>query len=324
MTKEGLTINTNVKTVRDLVSWGLEAIKVLNLDSSIDPYPINLSEYGGNINLSVTSKLLGVHELYAKVIRNGPKVLMFDTGVPARPRFLADNPYPVIETLLDTYFKCHNKQMQILLESTFMEDFHKQTDIFASPVTMALCSYVCLRHCRHMPNYPAQDLREMGEYFYGLARELLEDIFDEPDHRSDTMIALIFIGMFRIQTLRASEAFTAFSLAYTITLDIYDDEVRKPVVDEKSWIQRELFKRQCFHVTLMEHHVYHLVESSFKEFKFLFAGQALEALPGETEDMLKTIQLKNIFMSWLSNDKMINARVGIRDVFTRDDVGLDY
>jgi hypothetical protein len=316
MTKEGLTINTNVKTVRDLVSWGLEAIKVLNLDSSIRPYPISLSEYGGNINLSVTSKLLGVHELYAKVIRSGPKTLTFDTGVPPRPPLLAIHPYQVITKLLDTYFNCHNKQMQILYQPTFLEDFYNQKDVFSSPVIMAVCSYVCLRHCRHMPNYSAQELREMGEYFYSLARELLEDIFDEPDHREDAMTTLIFIGMFRLQTLRASEAFTAFTLAYTITLDMYDERMSIPVVDEQSWIKREVFKRQCFHVTLMEHHVYHLAENSFKDFKFLFAGESLEPLPNEEPEMVKSVQLKNIFMNWLSNEKMINARVCLEVIKT--------
>ncbi|KAG2185686.1 hypothetical protein INT44_002479 [Umbelopsis vinacea] len=318
MTKEGLTINTNVKTVRDLVSWGLEAIKVLNLDSSIHPFPISFSEYGGNINLSVTSKLLGVHELYAKVLRNGPKPLKFDTGFPPRPPLLAATPYLVIANLLDTYFSCHHKQMQILYQPTFLEDFHNRADAFTSPVIMAVCSYVCLRHCRHMPNYSAQELREMGEFFYSLARELLEDIFDEPDHREETMITLIFIGMFRIQTLRASEACTAFTLAYSITLDLYDERMSMPVVDEQTWIQREMFKRQCFHVTLMEHHVNHLAEKSFKEFKFLFAGENLQPLPDEEPEMVKSIQLKNTFMNWLSNEKMVNARREIYDLDTSD------
>jgi hypothetical protein len=309
MTKQGLTINTYVKSVQDLVSWGLEAIKVLNLDAEIRAFPVNLAEYSGNINLPVTHKLLGFHKLFGNILRDHRRTLKFDTGVPPQPPVLAADPYKVVSNLIGTYFQCHNKEMYNIYQPTFMEKYYNNRDVFSSPVVMSICAFVCLRHCRHMPSYTSQELREFGEFFYFLSRELLEDIFDDPEHRQESIYTLIFIGMFRLMTLRVSEAFTAFSLAYTITMDLYDDQKDIPVVDEKSLIEREVFKRQCFHICVLEHHVYHLCEESIKEFHIPFLMEPLQILPGEGPDVEKIIKLKNLFTAWISNVHVINARV---------------
>ncbi|GAB5593569.1 hypothetical protein Unana1_08469 [Umbelopsis nana] len=321
MTKEGLTINTNVKSVKDLVAWGLEAIRVLNLESQVAPCAVDLSEYSGNIKLSVTTRLLGVKDLYADVIRNNRKTLMFDNETPQKPILILTDPHKVVSSLLATYFQCHNKQMAILHQKTFMEEDYDQNNPLSSPVVMSLCSYVCLRHCRHMPPYTSQELREFGEFFYKTARDLLEDIFDDPDYRHEAMNTFTFLGMFRLHTLRVSEAFTAFSLGYTIALDLYDEMMSLPVVDEKSLIRKELFKRQYFHAAMVEHHVYHIVEKSFKDFNLRKLSGPLQALPGEGPDMFKSIKLKNAFILWISDQRVLNARREIHMLDNQDGPG---
>lgn len=322
MTKQGLTINTNVKSVQDLVAWGLEAIRVLNLDCQVAPYAVDLSTYSGNINLSVTTRRLGVKDLYADVIRNSRKTLTFETETPQKPPLLLADPHKVVSSLIDTYFKCHNKQMTIFHQETFMEEDYDQRNPLSSPVVMSLCSYVCLRHCRHMPRYTSQELREFGEFFYRTARELLEDIFDDPDYRKEAMNTLTFLGMFRLHTLRVSEALTAFSLAHTITLDLFDEMMDAPVIDEKSLIRRELFKRRYFYATTIEHHVYHIVEKSFKDFNLRKLKEPLQALPGETAEMAKSVKLKNAFIFWMSDKQVLNARVS--EDFLSIDIGTHY
>jgi hypothetical protein len=317
MTKKGLTINTNVKSIQDLVSWGFAAIKILNSETHLSPFTINLAESSGDISLAVTTRFHGAKDMYTDILRSNQKKLTFESESVSPPPLIEADGHAVVSSLIEAYFNCHNKQILILHCRTFMDEEYDPRSPLSSPLVMAVCAFVCLRHCRHMPGYTSQELRDFGEFFYRTARSLLEDIFDEPEHRLETMLTLTFLGMFRLQTLRVSEAFSAITLAYTIAHDLLPEMMQMPVVDDKSLIQREMFKRQYFHVVMVENQLYHIVEKSTKDILFSNLSEDMMPLPDEDDKVVKFIKLKNKFHHWMSDPNVKAARVSSLPVVHR-------
>lgn len=315
MTKKGLTINTNVKSIQDLVSWGFAAIKILNSETHLSPFTINLAEYNGDISLAVTNRLhYGAKEIYTDILRTNRKKLTFEDETVTQPALIVADAHAVVTSLIETYFQCHNKQILILHRETFLEDEYDPRSPLSSPQVMAVCAFVCLRHCRHMPNYTSQELRDLGEFFYRTARALLEDLFDEPKHRHESMLTLMFLGMFRLLTLRVSEALSAITLAYTIAHDLLPEMMEMPVVDDKSMIRRELFKRQYFYVVTVENQLYHIVEKTSKDITFSKLSEDMMPLPDEDEKSVKFVKIKNKINHWTSNPEVRVARVSMSQV----------
>ncbi|KAG2183677.1 hypothetical protein INT43_006685 [Umbelopsis isabellina] len=319
MTKKGLTINTNVKSIQDLVSWGFAAIKILNSETHLSPFTVNLSEYNGDISLAVTSRFHhGTKELYTDILRTNQKKLTFEDGNITQPALIAADAQAVVSSLIETYFQCHNKQILILHRDTFLEEEYDPRSPLSSPQVMAICAFVCLRHCRHMPDYTSQELRELGEFFYRTARDLLEDIFDDHKHRHESMLTLMYLGMFRLQTLRVSEALSATTLAYTIAHDLLPEMMEMPAVDDKSMIHREMFKRQYFFVVMVENQLYHIVEKTSKDIFFSKLSEDMMPLPDEDEKTIKFIKLKNKFHNWMSDPEVKAARKNITQLLGKD------
>jgi hypothetical protein len=50
--------------------------------------------------------------------------------------------------------------------------------------------------------------------------------------------------------------------------------------------------------------------------------EPLQALPGETAEMAKSVKLKNAFIFWMSDKQVLNARVS--EDFLSIDIGTHY
>ncbi|KAG0167759.1 hypothetical protein DFQ29_000278 [Apophysomyces sp. BC1021] len=225
-----LRIETGIQSISELLKYSQAAPR------SLSPFP----------GLSSSTPLLFRNTLPAGMISTSIKVL---SGYIARkstvtaliPATLLFEPRLVIDQLLQAYFNCFNLYMPLIHRPTFMEHYRKTRDPFSCPITMAICANICMCSCRHL-QFSLQERRHMAEYFYQLCRDMLYDMFDDPDRRLETLITANLITKFLINTLRMSEARKTTSMALLICADlqhVYDKHSLEGILCTRHYVMAE-------------------------------------------------------------------------------------
>lgn len=90
-----------------------------------------------------------------------------------------------------------------------------------NPVTLAICCYMSVSHCSHIP-FTSHQKREYGEYYYIASREQIDDLFDDPSpHRQlEALMSINFLYKFLVLTLQFKDARKLAALGFLISTEL--------------------------------------------------------------------------------------------------------
>jgi hypothetical protein len=138
------------------------------------------------------------------------------------PSTLLLDPNSLVDQLLHIYFKCHNVYNPLVHEQSYRAKLAFIQDPMTDLVTLGICSYVCSTPCKHLQFSP-RERRNMGDYFYAKARNLILDQFDQPEKRLENVMGINLLIQYMHITLKFAECRQLVSMAYQILLDLRND-----------------------------------------------------------------------------------------------------
>ncbi|CAO3597672.1 unnamed protein product [Absidia cylindrospora] len=314
-------IDTGINTL-----GGLEHLSRLLYQAPPSPYPgiyfntpIIIQPCDDRTLFPLTVKLTRNHLLYR------PSNLVSLNRLPLfpTPALLHHNPKWVIDQLVHMYLKSYNPSMTFVHQPTYLTHYQQLKNPLACPVTMAICSYVCCGH--HYISTSASssssgddvgdndlpgiytdgdddggddlkwfssmvDRRAMGEYFYRRCRDTLDDIFDDPRRRLETVMAVNILKRFLMNTLRISEMRKLEAVAYMICLDLKSSYL---IPSQSSKVERAMFARHYVFAIWCRVAVDFFMDSPLRHDDVDFIR--LEILPGESDFTKKFLDIQNHF-----------------------------
>ncbi|KAI8140754.1 hypothetical protein BJV82DRAFT_671130 [Fennellomyces sp. T-0311] len=110
-------------------------------------------------------------------------------------------PYrPIIDQLVHWYLKHRNPQRPLLHAPSYLEHYRNLSDPLSCPITLAICvTTVC--HIKQLGGYSAVQRRQMADFFYTKAKNILLEIFDDPKRKIETLYTITFLQHFIIYIL---------------------------------------------------------------------------------------------------------------------------
>ncbi|ORZ17657.1 hypothetical protein BCR42DRAFT_412250 [Absidia repens] len=149
-----------------------------------------------------------------------------------------DYPNLLVDLLVRQYFQCYNPVLPFVHQSTFMAHyanqpltnptpsatiFDQQASIISqqSPITLAICCFMCITYCKHL-NFTSHQKREYGEYYYVICRAQIDDLFDDPSpHRQlEALISINLLHKFTTTTLRLRDTRKLASLGFLLSVEL--------------------------------------------------------------------------------------------------------
>ncbi|KAF7728529.1 hypothetical protein EC973_005933 [Apophysomyces ossiformis] len=203
-----IRIETGIQSISELLKYSQASLR------SLSPFP---GLTGSTPLVFRNTQPAGMTPLAVKVFSKS--ITRKSSVTPLIPASLLFEPHAVIDQLLQAYFVCFNTYLPLIHQPTFFARYSQLDDPFLCPITMAICANVCMSSCRHL-QFSLQERRHMAEYFYQLCRDLLYDMFDDPDRGLETLITANMITKFLVNTLRISEARKMTSMALLLCAEL--------------------------------------------------------------------------------------------------------
>lgn len=154
--------------------------------------------------------------LMAKTITSAPSIIPTALLIPSA---LLLDPIPLIDQLVDTYFECNNVYSPLVHERTYRNKLATLQDPLTDAVTLSICSYVCSTPCQTL-SFTPRERRNMGDFFYAKARDIILDQFDIPERQLETAMSINLLMQYMHITLKIGEARRMVSLAYQILVTL--------------------------------------------------------------------------------------------------------
>lgn len=138
-----------------------------------------------------------------------PSILLLDPGV-------------TINQLLSIYFSCHNVYSPLIHEKSFRQHYATIQDPMTDLISICLCCYVCSAPCDHFFFTPVER-RSMADFFFGKAKGMILEQFDEREKRLENVIAINLLSKYMHMTLKFKECQKWIMIAYQILLDLREE-----------------------------------------------------------------------------------------------------
>lgn len=298
MTKNGLSVHTNIQNVQDLLSFGMHAVQYL------DGLAINSQPSDGLTSLSLVarSRVNNISHIFHQALKkNAGHGTLAIPSVSASLIFDQEN---VILTLLTAYFDCFNASHSLMTKSLYYSRFHNSEDLLSSPLTAVMCAVMTMRPCKHIP-YDFQELRQMGEYFFNIARDGLADLIDEPSRSTEATLGFLMLGHFCFYTLRFSEARSYSATAYLIAHSAVG-HIKE--VDSTS-AEMVIMKRVYFMLSLQESSLKNFLGGHSDNFDVDIFNTKLEPLPDDSDFGSTFLRLGSRILSLLRSQQLLRVLV---------------
>ncbi|KAI9024906.1 hypothetical protein CLU79DRAFT_745373 [Phycomyces nitens] len=230
-----------------------------------------------------------------------PRMLkIMSSAVPTRDRkttvpteFML-NPRPMIDILVNSYFRCVNPYFPLVHEPTFREYYKKLVDPLSSPITTAICATMSSTQCGHL-NMPYTLKRRLSDYFYQHSKDSIGEIFDDPNRRMETVIAANLLAEFSLNMMRPREAKNLISLS----LIICNDLMSHYSAPGRTSLERALFNRHYNAANILRRVVTYIVERKVEEKRF--KPVPLYPMSGESDMTLEYLDVFNRVLCWNDN-----------------------
>lgn len=145
--------------------------------------------------------------------RHHPEVLKAVAGEPPS--------ISCVDDLLRTYFTCFNPALPLIHAPSYLAKYETviRPNYMQDALTLSICSMICSSTCRHLV-YNNYERRILADYFYEKAIDLLDDFFDDPDRRLETLMVVNLLTQYQEMTLRVKDARKWSTIAYMIAQDL--------------------------------------------------------------------------------------------------------
>ena len=183
---------------------------------------------------------------------------------------------PTIDKLVNMHIECHSKRVPLIHAPSFLTYYRSLDDPLKSPVVMAICVNM-LGSFRRGVDYTAQEKRQLSDFFYQKCRDLLLDMFDDPDRRLETVITIsLLITYVSLIRLQFAEARRLATIAYLIAKDLDSSGA-----DRMHKFERAMFQRHRVHV---EHNMKMLCMLLDETDDHIPCGDPMEPLEDESKE----------------------------------------
>lgn len=301
MKKNGLTLNTKVKNIEDLLRFGIQALQYLEGATLYTEPRAELQ----SLSLLTTSRSNNIHFIFREALKKNSG--HGGIAAPTVSTILLVDPDTVILNLVETFFTCYNNFHPLICRSLFYTRYETTEEIVASPLTIAICAVMTMRPCKHIP-YQPQELRQMGEQFYTLARESLSDIIDEPSQVLEASVGFLLLSHYCYHTLRFSTARHYSATAYLVSHNAVGHITE---IDETD-IELVVMKRNHFYLCLQEVALKHFMDGSNELLDLTLFNTKLTTLP-EDSDIAKTfLNIGNRLIKLVRSKPMLDVMVSTR------------
>jgi hypothetical protein len=294
MTKNGLSVHTNIQCVQDLLSFGMHAVQYL------DGLAINSQPSDGLTTLSLVarSRVNNISHIFHQALKkNAGHGTLPIPSVSASLIFDQEN---VILTLLTAFFDCFNASHSLMTKSLYYSGFHNSEDLLSSPLTAVMCAIMTMRPCKHIP-YDFQELRQMGEYFFNIARDGLADLIDEPSRSTEGTLGFMMLAHFCFYTLRFSEARSYSTTAYLIAHNAVG-HIKE--IDSTS-AEMVIMKRVYFMLALQESSLKNFLGGHTDNFDVDIFNTKLEPLPDDSDFGSTFLRLGSRILNLLRSQQLL-------------------
>ncbi|KAF1801226.1 hypothetical protein V8B55DRAFT_1528379 [Mucor lusitanicus] len=219
-------IETGIRNISQLLQFNtsISYLSPINYDSSASSVSSDDSYYRGrdagivlNFEKEVNGSLIPFTiTLMANTITSAPSTIPTALLVPSA---LLLDPTPLIDQLVKTYFSCNNIYSPLVHERSYRDKMASIQDPLTDPVTLSICSYVCSTPCPAL-SFTPRERRNMGDFFYAKARDIILDQFDIPEKQLETAMSINLLMQYMHITLKIGEARRLVSLAYQILVGL--------------------------------------------------------------------------------------------------------
>ncbi|KAG2180818.1 hypothetical protein INT43_008397 [Umbelopsis isabellina] len=301
MTKNGLTLETNVKNIDDFLSFGLQALQYLDGSSLYTKPGVDMK----TIALTTTSRTNNIQWIFREALRRnkgrGALVPQFTGSL----LFDAEN---VITNLVAAFFHCYNSVHPFLHADTYYKKYHKNGDLTDAPLTATICAVMTQRSCAHI-HYEPFEMRNMGEYFYQIARDALSDIMDDTSRQPEASIGFLLLSQYCFFTLRFSEARHFSSMAYIIAHDAVKSIIEENTQDP----EQVIMKRNYLFLNFQEMALKHFLDNSNEFLDVKLFDSNLITLPDDGEIAKIFLKIANRAMKFFRCKQLIQIMEQIHD-----------
>lgn len=217
VTKSGLKIQTNIRSVDDL--WRQVQSMAIQIEKLEHP---TMYTYPASNEFDSTLLIKFGKRAWVKILEGNRKALhrcvvfMQDQALPDVNRLqlqMPDLTWNMTVHLLQVYFSCQHRKQLSVHRKTFYKMFFQPNDVRA-PV-YALCAAVATMRCKHVLQViPYESQLVYGEYYFNLARQMYSEQFD--DISIEAYCTLTFMAVYKVNTMRPNEGENYLSMAKRI------------------------------------------------------------------------------------------------------------
>ncbi|KAM3584764.1 hypothetical protein VKS41_003568 [Umbelopsis sp. WA50703] len=301
MTKNGLTLETSIKSVDDLLSFGLQALQYLDGSSLYSEPGVDMR----TLNLITTNRTNNIQWIFREALKKNKGHGTIVPQVTSSILFDAEN---VITNLVNAFFTCYNSFHPLLQQAFYYKKYHNNENLTEAPLTAAICAIMTMRPCIHI-QYEAYEMRNMGEYFYHIARDTLSDIMDDTSRQTESSIGFLILSHYCFFTLRFSEARHYSSMAYIIAHDAVGSITDVNFDDP----EQVIMKRNYFFLNLQEMALKHFMENSTEFLDTKLFETKLEILPEDGELAKVFLKMGNRVIKLFRSKQLIRIMEQIHD-----------
>ncbi|KAI8137078.1 hypothetical protein BJV82DRAFT_583966 [Fennellomyces sp. T-0311] len=197
------------------------------------------------------------------------------------------------DRLVTAYFKHYNGIAGLLHEPTFLKYYHALDDVLDSALVLAVC--VDATHAvRQQLNYSSRERRHLADYFYVKCKDLLFDLYDDPERRLEAIMCTSFVQTYLTEmVLDCAEARRLASVALLICADLDAQSATLGLVD------RTIYARHRIYLEIYNRTYDMLLEEKL-DFSVSPVKVRFTALDDEPETLRRYIEMTNYVFDFYS------------------------
>ncbi|KAI7847333.1 hypothetical protein BDC45DRAFT_575983 [Circinella umbellata] len=125
-----------------------------------------------------------------------------------------------MDELITLYLERYNQFVGLIHAPSFLEHYHTLEDPLSSPMVLAVCIDTIAYFYSRL-KYSTEEKRQLAEFFYTRCRELLLDMYDDPEYRLQSIISTTLLMQYLLEILlEFAEARRLLTVAYLASHEV--------------------------------------------------------------------------------------------------------
>ncbi|KAI8147800.1 hypothetical protein BJV82DRAFT_307055 [Fennellomyces sp. T-0311] len=286
-----LKLHTQISSIEELIMFNQASLRYLSpFNGLVKITPFQFQKK------SMSTLVYASCRLFLRAIT--PQVYVLPS--PGSMPFALSEMRPFMDKLIHSYLKISNPKLPFLFAPAFLEHYNGLSDPFSCPITLAICAHtLCMsRDVLHI--YSAAERRRIAEFFYVKSKDILDDIFDDPSRKLETIFTISFLNHFlTFVLLQPQESRRWITISYLLCKELEPMYLELP---EPS-VESILLQRHSLYATRMLK-LTDLIMDGAPDLpwpKIMFS----EKIPGEDEETCMYIDMYNHLLE-ISNNPCIH------------------